>query len=385
MIGVSGLLALTAWFLTRGGGDARGGLLVGVAPSRLVSLEVEDSSGFVRVWRHASGRWLHEAGGFVWAADEGRVRAGLRLACDAVMEGGGEAVGEGGVTVRFGMDDGEMVGVRLADVAVGGRVRASRDGSSGSVDADLGRVLSVEGVSAWRSPEMMPWLDARVKRVLGERAGERVVVSRVGERWALESPIACAADEASVLQWLGRLRSGAEGEGRAIVEGAGESEVEAWLVNGLVEGLDSSVQSGVEMRDGVLLGPVEFLGKGVAVPSVEELVSRVSVRSEPTIVARIEVGGQRAERGEIGWDRAWAPALLGLLNGREADERSLADTSGDMAGAAFSLFGFGGVPLESGEIACDGDDLIVWTDGVERRYAGACAGELTGLIDSAGG
>lgn len=353
-----------------------GSMLVDVAPSAVVSIELEDADGeVVRVFQHESGVWLHAQDGKLWTADPVRTRSGLRVICDAVTRGQAEDRIENGIRVTLGLVDGGSIGLTLDPVSVGGRTRILTDSGRGVlVDDRLGRLLTLGGVSAWRGNDLWPLLDARVRRVSTPQAE----ATRVGERWSMVEPVGVAARTEAILDWLGALASGRGVGGiRAEIEGAAAGAVRQWAAQ--ESGGELTVE--VTLRDGTVLGPRVFSNRGIPPLEPGSLVTRTAVGSDPTLIAAVEIGQQRAQRNEQGWSVPWGEALVEALSLREADEIAL---SSRPPGEALRLFGFGGLPLEDGVISRDPDtgDVGIWRGGVLWIYRGSRAEVFGSALNS---
>lgn len=337
------LLGGAALLLGRAGETVeRGSASLGIDPAAVTGVTSERGGVVVRLERSVGTpwRWVVRSGGEAWAADESRVRAGLRLLGSATFERGFERGVEGGV-------GGDEEGTRLVIESASGRaVLAVGDDALGGVVAgtlgdggepvwvgrDLALAVRPTALLAWRDPSVLRGLGGGPGRV-SLRVGPRLVVlERSASGWAIREPVRVEADASAVESLLGALRgvrasgfvdelgdgagdelAGGDGDAsggalaRVTLETAGPGDSTGAVQElTLFGGGDTGGVLGeaawrfgeVELRASTRIDP-QSLNAVIADPRA--YVRRRALPAQASDVRAVSVGGWRVERDAGGW------------------------------------------------------------------------------------
>ncbi len=159
-----------------------------------------------------SSRWMvrYEMNGetLSWPADEGRVRAGLRVLSTATMESRSNASDMTGGTLTLTMADTSTRVVSFGADPLAGRVEvAVNDGSerTGLTDAEIFEALIRTGLLAWRDPHALLTMNAGPSQIeLESPSGTLSIVRRQG-RWSMLEPIQSLVRTESARELAGHL------------------------------------------------------------------------------------------------------------------------------------------------------------------------------------
>jgi hypothetical protein len=162
-----------------------------------------------------------------WAADSERVRSVLRVLGETRAVGAPDAkgtIGEGGISVRIGVEPGaggkaggaangeEGWMLRLSPRSLGGQllIGVSRAGEKGRerlalVTDGLGNIFAPPGARSWRKTQMLPGVAASASAVRMVTPEASLALARSGQKWSLKEPVSAPADPEAIRKMLATL------------------------------------------------------------------------------------------------------------------------------------------------------------------------------------
>lgn len=415
-IGVLVALGALAWLVAPGGGGAaeRPAPILDFAPSDVRAFVIDrPGAGVERVSRGSFG-WTYSVKtpgrpAATWPIDAAQPRALLSVlgALAPVADAQQSAMPEGALTLRLLLADGGERTLDLAPTSVGGRRLARANGGAVvTIDKPIFEALTSPGPRAWRETRVFRSVGAETSRISIEHSNSTIVLARVLGRWSMRSPARAPADDDAVARLLddlanlridewsdrGSTADAASGEpflrirlerDRVTADADGdravETDAESFAVFGPAD-LAGAQRVAIVGEPGAA-AVVDALTLGRVAPLAESLVSRAAVDSHASRISRIHIerdgsavrtlrrtldGWRDDETGGVAEDAA--NQLLTLLTVEVCDDVSFAADSRAPAIAHVRLIGFDDGELAAASIARDGDDLIITTGDVHRRY-----------------
>ncbi len=415
-IGVLAALGVLAWLVAPGGTGVadRPAPLLAFAPSDVRAFVIDrPGAGTEHVSRGSFG-WTYSVvtpGEAVatWPIDAAQPRALLSVlsALVPVADARSSAMPEGALTLRLLLADGGEQTLDLAPTSVGGRRLARAVGGEiVTIDKPIYEALTSPGPRAWRETRVFRSVGAETSRIMIEHSNSAIVLARVRGKWSMRSPARAPADDDAVARLLDDLANlridewsdrGSITEGvpdepflrirverdRAAADAYGDRTVETDSESFAVFGPAdlAGAQRIALVGDPGATAVVDALTLGRVAPLAESLASRAAVDSHASRISQVHIERDGSvvrtlRRTLDGWrdDDTGAPAdeaanqFLTLLTVEVCDDVSFVAEHRTPAIANVRLIGFDDGELAAVSIARDGDDLVITTGDVHRRY-----------------
>lgn len=389
-------------------------------------------------------RWTQDGRTVSWPADEGAVRAGLRVLSTATIDEREATDALDGGTVTLRLADGSTRSLRFAADPLAGRVDVESVGEAtrrGLTDAGLFDAFIRSGLLAWRDGRAMLPFGAGPARVDLESPTGALAIARRRGRWFMLEPVAAAVDPEAAGALTGMLAG-------LVVDRIEPDADPADAAYGLTQPLatvitetDYRLSTGAETTGGTLRqtmrigSPVDASGGQVyallewtrptndAPPTVvagpiivrietallnrlstrpEPLVSPISMAAIPATVEHISLAaGDRQiaiERDGKAWrtrhdpllpdESATIEALLALMTETKAEVVMAVKAEEVEVGDSVlvRLSTADGSPPTEVRVYVDGEHALVIDGSIARQYANrkALAAELAALVERVG-
>ena len=153
-------------------------------------------------------RWIQDGRTVSWPADEGAVRAGLRILSTATVDERKETNALDGGTLTLTLADGSTRTLRFASEPLAGRVDVESLGEStrrGLTDSGLFDAFIRTGLLAWRDGRALLSFSAGPARVELESPTGALAIARRKGRWSMLEPVAASVDPDAAGTLLGML------------------------------------------------------------------------------------------------------------------------------------------------------------------------------------